>query len=145
MSGTVRTFATMAVGGVLGLALGFAVTLSVAPAVVRDTPPVVSNAAAKQDRLDPAPSARPARAPGLAAASRIESEGVAGLIVTLRDRDGRVLYRHDPDRRETTVARDSAIEGPAGAAGSPGIPPGDAIRMAKADPEGFLARTLGTR
>ena len=144
MNGTIRTFATLAVGGLLGLVLGFAVTSSVAPAVVRDAPPVVSNASAKRDRLDPAPSARPARLPA-AVATRSEAAGLAGLIVTLRDRDGRELYRHDPDRRETVVARDSAIEGPSASSGSPGIPARDAIRMASADPEGFMARTLGAR
>ena len=127
MSGTVRTFATLAIGGCLGLVLGFAATLSVAPALVRDTPPVVSNASAKQDRLDRA--ARPARAPAVAA-SRIESEGAAGPVVTLLDRDGRMLFRHDPDARETTVLRDSLTDAPAVSG----------LRMAEADSAPARAR-----
>ncbi len=43
--------AAMAVGGSLGLAIGFVVMLGTAPADVKEVPPVVSNAAAKQDRI----------------------------------------------------------------------------------------------
>ena len=47
-------FAAVAIGGFLGLAIGFAVMLGTAPAEDTDVPPVVSNAAAKQDRIDAA-------------------------------------------------------------------------------------------
>lgn len=97
-----ETFAAMAIGGSVGLAIGFAAMLGTAPADVRDVPPVVSNAAAKQDRLDAA-ARRAAGAPDA------EVTGTVGPVLTMHDAGGQLVYRSDPARRETVVARDAVI------------------------------------
>ena len=51
--------AAVAIGGFLGLAIGFVIMLGTAPADVKDVPPVVSNTAAKQDRIDVVAPGRP--------------------------------------------------------------------------------------
>ena len=55
----VSGFAAIAIGGFLGLVIGFVVMLGTAPADVKDVPPVVSNTAAKQDRIDVVAPGRP--------------------------------------------------------------------------------------
>ena len=95
-------FAAIVVGGCLGLAIGFVVMLGTAPADARDLWPVVSNAAAKQDRTG-------AAARRTIAVSDVEITGSAGGVVTMRGADGRIVYHSDPARRETVVAREALI------------------------------------
>ena len=95
-------FAAVTVGGFLGLAIGFVVMLGTAPAELRDVPPIVSNAAAKQDRTG-------AAARRTTAVSDVEITGSAGGVVTMRDADRRIVYRSDPAQRETMVARDVVV------------------------------------
>ncbi len=149
MGRTWNTFATMAVGGFVGLAVGFGVTLGTAPADVKDIPPVVSNAAAKQDRID---GVVRRTLPKSAVVSEVQIAGAAGTVVTLLDPEGRVVYRSDPAQRETVVTRDALIPtaslriSPEAADGTPRIVNmQDAVRAAKTDPEGFLAATLGDK
>ena len=147
MDGSWKTFATMAGGGVLGLALAFAVTLGTAPADGRDAAPVVSNRAAKQDRLEIDRAAVRHKLPRSATVAQVEiQQGPAGAVVTLFDSNGQIVYRSDPERRETTVSRGAVIPTSMlrAASDSPAriVSMQDAIRAAKADPEGFLAATL---
>ncbi|MDQ4059986.1 MAG: hypothetical protein M3145_02635 [Pseudomonadota bacterium] len=149
MRRTRDTFATMAVGGFVGLAVGFAVTLGTAPADVKDNPPVVSNMAAKQDRSD---GVVRRTLPKTTVVSEVQIAGAAGTVVTLLDPEGRVVYRSDPAQRETVVTRDALIPtaslriSPEAADGTPRIVNmQDAVRAAKTDPEGFLAATLGDK
>ena len=146
-----ETFATMAGGGVLGLALAFAVTLGAAPADSRDTAPVVSNRAAKQDRIETDRAAVRHKLPRSAAVAQVEiQQGPAGPVITLFDANGQVVYRSDPERQETTVSRGAVIPTSMlrAASDSPSriVSMQDAVRAAKADPEGFLAAAFdGTR
>ena len=145
-----ETFAAMAGGGVLGLALAFAVTLGATPADSRDTAPVVSNRAAKQDRIETDRAAVRHKLPRSAAVAQVEiQQGPAGAVVTLFDANGQVVYRSDPERQETTVSRGAVIPTSMlrAAADAPSriVSMQDAVRAAKADPEGFLAATLGDK
>ena len=150
MGRTWDTFATMAVGGFVGLAVGFAVTLGAAPADVKDIPPVVSNATAKQDRVD---GVVRRTLPKTAVVSEVQIAGPGGAVVTLLDTEGRVVYRSDPASRDTVVTRDALIPTASSPRAAPDAADGtprivnmqDAVRAAKADPEGFLAATLGDK
>ncbi len=147
MGRTWETFATMAAGGFVGLAIGFAATLGTAPADVKDVAPVVSNGAAKQDRIGSAPVVRRSLSEPVVV-SQVQLLGPNGPVVALLDREGRILYRSDPAAGETVVARDAVI--PASTLrGRPELDSRfrimtaqDAVRAAKADPEGFLAAAL---
>ena len=132
-----NTFTAMAIGGSVGLAIGFAAMLGTAPADVKDVAPVVSNAAAKQDRTEPAVRRT-------AAASELEITGTVGGTVTMRDADGQVVYRSDPALRETVVARDALIPTTLRGLhelfdGHPMAGRSDAARLATIDREGFRA------
>ena len=141
------SFATMAVGGFVGLAVGFAATLGAAPADVKDVAPVVSNGAAKQDRLGTAPVVRRTLSEPVVV-SQVQLLGPNGPVVALLDREGRILYRSDPAAGATVVARDAVV--PAITArndreldsGFRFVTAQNAVRAAKADPEGFLASAL---
>ncbi len=61
-------------------------------------------AAAKGDRV-----ARAVPADALATVSTVELVGVSQATVILRDRDGRVLYRSDPQSGVTTFARNTDL------------------------------------
>ena len=154
MRRTWETFATMAVGGFVGLTVSFAVSLGTAPADVKDTPPVVSNQAAKQDRIDGDRATTVVRRtlPKMAVVSQVEIAGPGGAVVTLLDAEGQVVYRSDPAARETVVARDALIPTAALRVAPESMDASlrvvnmhDAVRAAKADPEGFLAATLPDR
>ena len=95
-------FAALVIGSLLGLGIAFVVMLGTALADVRDALPVVSNAAAKQDRIDVAVRRT-------AVVSNVEITHMAGTVLTMRDADGQVVYHSDPSRRETVVARDALI------------------------------------
>ena len=149
MKRTYRTFVSLMLGGSLGLALGFAASLGIAPAVVRDVPPVVSYKAAKQDRLDTASPTR-RTSPQVVAATQTETAQPAGSLITLLDREGHVVYRHDPAAKETMVAWDTVI--PIGLNDrlalqdrNPAANLGEAVRMATMDPEGFMIAALSER
>ena len=148
MRKTSEIFATMAIGGFVGLAVAF-VTLGAAPADVRDVPPVVSNTAAKQDRLDSAEAKQVVRRdlPEPVLVRQVQIQGSdRDAVVTLIDTQGRIVFRSDPAARETVVMRDAVI--PAVRAGTvaeahariAGLP--DAVRAARTDPEGFLGLVL---
>ena len=147
MGRTWETFATMAAGGFVGLAIGFAATLGTAPAGVKDVAPVVSNGAAKQDKVASAPVVRRSLSEPVVV-SQVQLLGPDGPVVALLDREGRILYRSDPAAGETVVARDAVI--PANTLRSQPeldsrfriVTVQEAVRAAKADPEGFLAAAL---
>ena len=152
MRKTSETFTTMAIGGFVGLGAAFAVTLGAAPADVKDTPPVISNMAAKQDRRDSA-EARPVVRRDLAEPVLVRQVQIQGsgsdAVVTLVDAEGRIVFRSDPAARETMVTRDAVI--PAIGTGAvaeahariAGLP--EAVRAARTDPEGFLGSVLRER
>ena len=149
MKRTYRTFASLMLGGSLSLALGFAASLGIAPAVVRDVSPVVSHKAAKQDRLDTASPTR-RTSPQLVAATQTETAQPAGSLITLLDREGHVVYRHDPAAKETMVARGAVIpiglnDKLASQDRGPAADLGEAVRMAAMDPEGFMITALSER
>ena len=130
-------FAAVTVGSLLGLAIGFVVMLGTAPAELRDIPPVVSNAAAKQDRTG-------AAVRRTIAVSDVEITGSAGGVVTMRDAGGQVVYHSDPAQRETVVARDALIPTTLRDLQNlfdvrPMADRSDAARVAKIDRDGFLA------
>ena len=144
MGRTWNTFATMAVGGFVGLAVGFAVTLGTAPADVKDIAPVVSNAPAKQDRID---GVVRRTLPKTAVVSEVQIAGPAGAVVTLLDSQGRVIFQSDPGARETVVVRNAVLptelrDEPGRKGSRPLATLEDAVRAAKANPEGLLVRML---
>ena len=77
-------FAAIAIGGFLGLVIGFVVMLGTAPADGRDAPPLVSNAAAKQDRINVAP-------PWSTVVSEVKKTVTTGILVTMWDADGPIV------------------------------------------------------
>ena len=144
MKRTYRTFAALVLGGGLGLTFGFAASLGIAPAVVRDMAPVVSNKIAKQDHLDAASPTR--RTPQAVAVSHVEAAGPAGSVVMLLDRDGRVVYRHDPAATVTVVARGAVIPMGLDARSAPqDAGRRETVRIAKADREDLTAGTRSER
>ena len=94
---------------------------------------LISDRAAKQDRL---PVARPAP-PAVAVSkvvTRIEVLPDGGRTVTLEDDAGQVLYRSDPIRQETVVTRGGPV--PAGQGG----PTLSVPVLGSADPDPFAAK-----
>ena len=124
----VRFAAAALVGGVSLLCLYAAASWSV-EAELETAARMISNRAAKQDRL---PVVRPAPVAALPnVVPRIEVLPDGGRIVTLEDASGQVLYRSDPIRRETTVARGSPVPDPQG------LP---APVLGSAEPDPFAAK-----
>ena len=153
MKNTWQTFATLSVGGFIGLVAGFAAVLGTEPADAgaRDTPPIVTNKAAKQDRAhDGAQTVVRRSLPQAAAVSQVEISGPSGAVVTLLDSQGRVVFQSDPGARETVVVRDAVLpselrDDPGRKGDRPFATLEDAVRAAKSDPEGFLVRMLHDR
>ena len=102
-----RSFAMAALGGAVLLAIGYTATSWSVNRKLETAARMVSNKAAKQDRLDPArPVLRPVE-PTLRPEVEVLPSGAAR--VTLVDPAGRIVYRDDPAAGETVVARDAAL------------------------------------
>ena len=150
MKSTWRTFATLTAGGFIGLVLGFAAILGTEPADAGagDIPPIITNKAAKQDRADSGAHAVVRRTlPREAAVSQVEIAGPSGAVVTLLDSQGRVIFQSDPGARETVVVRNAVLptelrDEPGRKGNRPLATLEDAVRAAKANPEGLLVRML---
>ena len=122
-----RSFAMAALGGAVVLALGYSATSWSVNRKLETAARMVSNKAAKQDRLDPARAALPPSEPVLR--REIERLPSGEARVMLVDAAGRVIYRDDPDVGETVVARDAAI--PSGLRPTAPQPRLGAVRTAK--------------
>ena len=150
MKSTWRTFATLTAGGFIGLVLGFAAILGTEPADAGagDIPRILTSKAAKQDRADSgAHAVVPRTLPREAADSQVEIAGPSGALVTLLDSQGRVIVQSDPGARETVVVRNAVLatelRDDPGRKGSRLLATlEDAVRAAKANPEGLLVRML---
>ena len=102
-----RSFAMAALGGAVVLAFGYMATSWSVNRKLDSAARMVSNKAAKQDRLDPAHAVLPPVEPTLRREIEVLPSGAAR--VTLVDPAGRVVYRGDPATGETIVARDAAL------------------------------------
>ena len=123
-----RSFAMAALGGAVVFALGYAATSWSVNRKLETAARLVSNTAAKQDRLDPARIALPPVEPVLR--REIERLPSGEARVTLVDAAGRVVYRDDPGVGETVVARDAPL--PSGIRPKAPEPRSGAVRTAKA-------------
>ena len=124
----VRFAAAVGLGGVSLLCLYAAASWSV-EAELETAARMISNRTAKQDRLPVVRSAPVAASPNVV--PRVEVLPDGGRIVTLEDGAGQVLYRSDPIRRETVVARGGPVPDPQG------LP---APVLGSAEPDPFAAK-----
>ena len=102
-----RSFAAAALGSAVVLALGYTATSWSVNRKLETAARMVSNKAAKQDRLDSLRAVLPPVEPMLRREIEVLASGEAR--VRLVDPAGRVVYRGDPAAGETVVARDAAI------------------------------------
>ncbi len=133
--------------GALGLAVGLPVAIWSMPDDLETAARVVSNRAAKQDRLDAGHSRAMAAAPGArpALVRQIRVLDSGETVVMLVDASGRIVYRSDPSLRETLVARNAPAARLLGDPGPDFMLAGLAHRDPPEDPDRFVRRLLEGR